>query len=412
MLERTTPAVVNISTTGKVVVRDPFFDDPFFRRFFDVPQQQRERRTTGLGSGVIIDADNGFVITNSHVIDKAQDIVVTLEDGQRFDAQVIGKDPGADIAVIQIDADNLKEIPLGDSDVLRQGDFVVAIGNPFGLGQTVTSGIVSALGRSGLGIESYEDFIQTDASINPGNSGGALVNLRGELIGINTAIYGPGGGNVGIGFAIPMNMAKQITEQLIEHGEVKRGRLGFSAQDLTPELAEAFGITHSKGVVVARVEGDSPADKAGMNVGDVIVSVNGRDVQSSAQVRNEIGLLKIGNSVKIGILRNGKSRTLTATVEDQVTETVQGEKLSKLLAGAVFSEERQETARGTTFGIEVISVSGKAASAGLHKGDIIISVNKQRVKTIRGMKTAIQRNTKAVLLNIQRDSRGLFLLIQ
>jgi len=412
MLERTTPAVVNISTTGKVVVRDPFFDDPFFRRFFDVPQQQRERRTTGLGSGVIIDADNGFVITNSHVIDKAQDIVVTLEDGQRFDAQVIGKDPGADIAVIQIDATNLKEIPLGNSDVLRQGDFVVAIGNPFGLGQTVTSGIVSALGRSGLGIESYEDFIQTDASINPGNSGGALVNLRGELIGINTAIYGPSGGNVGIGFAIPMNMAKQISEQLIEHGEVKRGRLGFSAQDLTPELAEAFGITRSKGVVVARVEGDSPADKAGMNVGDVIVSVNGRDVQNSAQVRNEIGLLRIGNSVKIGILRNGKSRTLTATVEDQVTETVQGEKLSKLLAGAVFSEERQETARGTTFGIEVISVSGKAASAGLRKGDIIISVNKQRVKTIRGMKTAIQRNADAVLLNIQRDSRGLFLLIQ
>lgn len=412
MLERTTPAVVNISTTGKVVVRDPFFDDPFFRRFFDVPQQQRERRTTGLGSGVIIDAKNGYVITNSHVIDKAQDIVVTLEDGQRFGAQVIGKDPGADIAVIQIDATNLKEISLGNSDVLRQGDFVVAIGNPFGLGQTVTSGIVSALGRSGLGIESYEDFIQTDASINPGNSGGALVNLRGELIGINTAIYGPSGGNVGIGFAIPVNMVKQITEQLIEHGEVKRGRLGFSAQDLTPELADAFGIAHNKGIVVARVEADSPADNAGMKVGDVIVSVNGRDVQSSAQVRNEIGLLRIGNRVKIGILRNGKSRTLTATVEDQVTETVQGEKLSKLLVGAVFSEEQKETARGTTSGIKVISVNGKAASAGLRKGDIIISVNKQRVKTIRDMKTAIQRNADAVLLNIQRDSRGLFLLIQ
>ena len=412
MLERTTPAVVNISTTGKVVVRDPFFDDPFFRRFFDVPQQRRERRTTGLGSGVIIDAHNGYVITNSHVIDKAQDIVVTLEDGQRFDAKVIGKDPGADIAVIQIDAANLKEIPLGDSDVLRQGDFVVAIGNPFGLGQTVTSGIVSALGRSGLGIESYEDFIQTDASINPGNSGGALVNLRGELIGINTAIYGPSGGNVGIGFAIPMNMAKKITEQLIEYGEVKRGRLGFSAQDLTPELAEAFGITHKKGVVVARVEADSPADKAEMKVGDVIVSVNGRDVQSSAQVRNEIGLLRIGNRVKIGILRNGKSRTLIATVEDQVIDTIQGEKLSKLLAGAIFSEEQEHPARGTNSGIAVISVSGKAASAGLRKGDIIISVNKQRVKTIRDMKTAIQRNKSAVLLNIQRDSRGLFLLIQ
>ena len=268
------------------------------------------------------------------------------------------------------------------------------------------------MGRSGLGIESYEDFIQTDASINPGNSGGALVNLRGELIGINTAIYGPSGGNVGIGFAIPMNMAKQITEQLIEHGEVKRGRLGFSAQDLSPELAEAFGITHNKGVVVARVEVDSPADKAGMKVGDVIISVNGRDVQSSAQVRNEIGLLRIGNRVKIGILRNGKSRTLTATVEDKITKTVQGEKLSQLLVGAVFSEEQKETARGTTSGIQVISVNGKAASAGLRKGDIIISVNKQRVKTIRDMEIAIQRNADAVLLNIQRDSRGLFLLVQ
>ena len=240
MLEKTTPAVVNISTTGKVVVRDPFFDDPFFRRFFDVPEHQRERRTTGLGSGVIFDSNNGYIVTNSHVIDKAEDIVVTLEDGQRFNATVIGKDPGADIAVIQIEATQLSEIALGNSDSLRQGDFVVAIGNPFGLGQTVTSGIVSALGRSGLGIESYEDFIQTDASINPGNSGGALVNLRGELIGINTAIYGPSGGNVGIGFAIPVNMAKLITQQLIEHGEVKRGRLGFTAQDLTPDLATSI----------------------------------------------------------------------------------------------------------------------------------------------------------------------------
>lgn len=412
MLERTTPSVVNISTTGKVVVRDPFFDDPFFRRFFNAPQQQRERRTTGLGSGVIIDANNGYVITNSHVIDKAQDIVVTLEDGQRFDATVIGKDPGADIAVIRIDATNLKEIPLGDSDILRQGDFVVAIGNPFGLGQTVTSGIVSALGRSGLGIESYEDFIQTDASINPGNSGGALVNLRGELIGINTAIYGPSGGNVGIGFAIPMNMAKQITEQLIEHGEVKRGRLGFSAQDLTPDLAQAFGIKHNKGVVISRVEADSPADKADMRVGDVIIEVNSREVKSSAQVRNEIGLLRIGDRVRIEILRNGKARTLTATVEDQVSERIQGKKLSPRLTGAEFGEIREEGSRGTLSGIEVMNASGKAASAGLRKGDIILSVNKQRVKSINDMKSAIQKNADAILLNIQRDSRGLFLLIQ
>ena len=244
---------------------------------------------------------NGYIVTNSHVIDKAEDIIVTLEDGQRFNAEVIGKDPGADIAVIHIEAQRLAQIPYGNSEKLRQGDFVVAIGNPFGLGQTVTSGIVSALGRSGLGIESYEDFIQTDASINPGNSGGALVNLRGELVGINTAIYGPSGGNVGIGFAIPVNMAKQITEQLIEHGEVKRGRLGFTAQDLTPELAEAFGASRNKGVVVAHVEPKSPADKAGIKVGDVIVVVNEREVESSAQVRNEIGLLRIGSRVKLEV---------------------------------------------------------------------------------------------------------------
>ena len=412
MLERTTPSVVNISTTGKVIVRDPFFDDPFFRRFFDLPQQQRERKTTGLGSGVIIDAKNGYVITNSHVIDKAQDIVVTLEDGQRFDAKVIGKDPGADIAVIQIEATNLNEISFGDSDNLRQGDFVVAIGNPFGLGQTVTSGIVSALGRSGLGIESYEDFIQTDASINPGNSGGALVNLRGELIGINTAIYGPSGGNVGIGFAIPINMAQQITAQLIEHGEVKRGRLGFSAQDLTPELAQAFGISRNKGVVVARVEKDSPADKADMQVGDVIVAVNGGEVTSSAQVRNEIGLLRIGDRVKIDVLRNGKARTLKATLEDKVMKSVQGKKLSPFLTGAEFSEVSEDTARGSISGIEVIDVNGRAASSGLRKGDLILSVNKKRVKTIRDMQDALKKNKEAVLLNIQRDSRGLFLLIQ
>ena len=338
MLEKTTPAVVNISTTGKVVVRDPFFDDPFFRRFFDMPERQRERRTTGLGSGVIIDAKNGYIVTNSHVIDKAEDIIVTLEDGQRFNAEVIGKDPGADIAVIQIEAQRLAQIPYGNSEKLRQGDFVVAIGNPFGLGQTVTSGIVSALGRSGLGIESYEDFIQTDASINPGNSGGALVNLRGELVGINTAIYGPSGGNVGIGFAIPVNMAKQITEQLIEHGEVKRGRLGFTAQDLTPELAEAFGASRNKGVVVARVEPKSLVDKAGIKVGDVIVVVNEREVESSAQVRNEIGLLRIGSRVKLEVLRNGKSRILIASVEELVAKTVSGKSLSQKLKGAEFRE--------------------------------------------------------------------------
>ncbi|MDE0411252.1 MAG: Do family serine endopeptidase [Gammaproteobacteria bacterium] len=412
MLEKTTPAVVNISTTGKVIVRDPFFDDPFFRRFFDVPEQRRERRISGLGSGVIVDANDGYIVTNSHVIDKAEDIVVTLEDGQRFNAKVIGKDPGADIAVIQIDAERLTEIALGDSDNLRQGDFVVAIGNPFGLGQTVTSGIVSALGRSGLGIESYEDFIQTDASINPGNSGGALVNLRGELIGINTAIYGSGGGNIGIGFAIPVNMARQIISQLVEHGEVRRGRLGFVVQDLTPELAEAFGVARKKGVVVARVEAKSPAQKAGIKVGDVITAVNGREVDNSAQVRNEIGLLRVGSEVEIEVLRDGKIRSLTASVGRHTTYTVSGNTLSEKLAGAKFSEAQEDPSRRTAAGIEVVQARGKAASAGLRKGDIVISVNRERVRTIKDMKAAIKKNPEALLLNIQRASRGLFILIR
>ncbi|MCB1318685.1 MAG: Do family serine endopeptidase, partial [Leptospiraceae bacterium] len=309
MLERVTPSIVNISTASKVVVQSPLFDDPFFRRFFQIPNQQpRERKRTGLGSGVIIDAKNGYVITNNHVIDNAEEIVVTLQDERSFDAKVIGTDAGADIAVIQIQADHLTEIAISDSKDLRQGDFVVAIGNPFGLGHTATTGIVSALGRSGLGIESYEDFIQTDASINPGNSGGALVNLRGELIGINTAILGPSGGNIGIGFAIPSNMALDVTQQLIDHGEVKRGRLGFTAQDLTPELAQAFNIQVDKGVVVARVEPDSPADKAGLQAGDVITAVNGEPISNSVDIRNMIGLIRVGTRMRMDIVRNGKKK--------------------------------------------------------------------------------------------------------
>jgi serine protease Do/serine protease DegQ len=242
MLERATPAVVNIATVGHVEVRqNPLLSDPFFRHFFDIPDRPRRRQTQSLGSGVIVDAEHGYVLTNHHVIARADKITVTLRDGRHLNATLIGADPESDVAVIQVPAERLTALPLADSDRLRVGDFVVAIGNPFGLGQTVTSGIVSALGRTGLGIKGYEDFIQTDASINPGNSGGALVNLHGELVGINTAIIAPGGGNVGIGFAIPTSMASQIMQQLIEHGEVSRGQLGITAQDLTPELAQAFG---------------------------------------------------------------------------------------------------------------------------------------------------------------------------
>ena len=385
-----------------------------FGVFFDVPQQQRERKRTGLGSGVVIDADKGHIITNNHVIESADNIVVTLSDGRKLDAVVIGRDEGADIAVIQVEADNLTEIKIANSEELRVGDFVVAIGNPFGLAQTVTSGIVSALGRSRLGIESYEDFIQTDASINPGNSGGALVNLRGELVGINTAIVGPSGGSVGIGFAIPVNMAQQITAQLIEHGEVKRGRLGFTAQDLTQDLAQAFDIDQKNGVVVASVEVDSAAAKAGMKTGDVIVAINDEPVKDSADVRNTIGLLRVGTEIKLDIVRNGKAMQLSALITERRTKTISSRDISKQLAGAELTLTELDNRNGSAD--KVIIVSGlepgsPAAQAGLRNEDIIHSINKQPVVDFDQLKEAVS-DPRGLLLNIQRGQRGLFLLIR
>ncbi|MFT5221647.1 MAG: Do/DeqQ family serine protease, partial [Gammaproteobacteria bacterium] len=284
MLEKITPAVVNIATRGKARRRIEFSvpNEPFFRRFFNFPDMERIQETSSLGSGVIVDAKKGLILTNNHVIKDAYEIKVTLTDGRELDAQILGRDPDTDIAVIQVPAEKLTDVSMADSSQLRVGDFVVAIGNPFGLGQTVTSGIVSALGRSGLGIESIEDFIQTDASINLGNSGGALVNLRGELVGINTAIYGAGNqGSIGIGFAIPVNMARDIMQQLVENGEVQRGRLGAQGQDLTEQLAQAFGIEQSNGFIITQIETGSPADKAGLKVGDVVVTANKRSIGSS-----------------------------------------------------------------------------------------------------------------------------------
>ena len=288
MLERITPAVVNIATRGKTRrrIEFPLPNDPLFRRFFEVPSIERIQETASLGSGVIVDAVRGLILTNDHVIRDAYEIKVTLQDGRELQADIIGRDSDTDVAVIRVQAEDLVAVPLADSTELRVGDFVVAVGNPFGLGQTVTSGIVSALGRSGLGIESIEDFIQTDASINIGNSGGALVNLRGELVGINTAIYGAGNqGSIGIGFAIPANLANDVMEQLLEHGEVQRGRLGAQGQDMTAQLAQAFGIERNTGFIVTRIESGSPADKAGIRVGDVIVGANGRPIHSAASRR-------------------------------------------------------------------------------------------------------------------------------
>src|SRR3954471_16348863 len=317
MLARVTPGVVNIAVRGRVREQNPLLQDPFFRRFFDLPQNARPRmrETEATGSGIIVDAGRGYVLTNGHVVENATKIEVTTKDNRRFTATLIGRDPETDIAVLQIAADNLTAVPLGDSDRLQVGDFVLAIGNPFGLGQTVTSGIVSALGRSGLGIEGYEDFIQTDASINPGNSGGALVNLNGRLVGINTAIFSQTGGNIGIGFAIPINMVRQVMDQIVRYGEVKRGRIGVAIQDLTPELAQAMSTSHTTGAVIARVEPDSPAERAGLRSGDLVVSANGVPVRSGTQLRNVIGLSGVGSAVDLRIDRKGSEYSLAVNVE-------------------------------------------------------------------------------------------------
>jgi len=416
MLEKTLPGVVNVFTRTKVAVRQsPLLSDPFFRHFFQVPDQPRERVQQSLGSGVVVDADKGYIITNHHVIDGADEISVNLSDGHTVEATLVGSDPDTDIAVLKIDTKdlNLTEVPLSDSDGLRVGDFVVAVGNPFGLGQTATSGIVSALGRSGLGIEGYEDFIQTDASINPGNSGGALVNLKGELVGINTAILSKSGGNVGIGFAIPINMVRDVMAQLIKHGAVQRGTLGAQAQDLTPELASAFGIEANRGAVVTQVTSDSPAEKAGLKAGDVIIRINERPVEDATDVRNRIGLLRVGEKVKMTVLRDGKEHQLHAVVEKPELVSIEGEKLHPRLAGAVLANVSKDTVQGKVEGVVVAEVApgSPAMISGLRKGDVIAQANRKAVKDIDSMQAAIG-NSDALLLNIQRGGGALFLLLR
>lgn len=416
VLDKARPAVVNISTKGFVQQREnPLLRDPFFRFFFDMPENPRMRKTQSLGSGVIVDAAKGYILTNNHVIDKAAEITVTLTDGRNLVAKLIGTDPETDIAVIQVPAKNLVALPLANSDVLRVGDFVVAIGNPFGLGQTVTSGIISALGRSGLGIEGYEDFIQTDASINPGNSGGALINLRGELVGINTAIIAPGGGNVGIGFAIPVNMAGNIMDQLLSFGEVKRGQLGVIIQDLTPELAAAFNIKAHKGVLVADVVAGSAAEKAGLKAGDIITALNGRKTDNAAELHNRMGLLRVGEKVNIQVLRDGSRRQLSAKVDAPQLVQARGKKFSAKLVGAVFGEvDPASPFYGKIKGVVVTEVErGSAAwGAGLRKADLLVSVNRNKVTTLKEFEKEISRARQTLLLHIQRGDSAFFLLLR
>ncbi|MGD8999003.1 MAG: DegQ family serine endoprotease [Granulosicoccaceae bacterium] len=418
VLERSTPAVVNIFTrTTVTVASNPLLLDPFFREFFDIPQQQRQRESTNLGSGVIVDAAKGYILTNHHVIKGADDILVTLRDGRRLEAKLVGTDPDSDVAVIQVPADNLTALPVTDSDNLRVGDFVIAIGNPFGLGQTVTSGIVSALGRSGLGIEGYEDFIQTDASINPGNSGGALINLRGELIGINTAILSKSGGNIGIGFAIPINMARDIMQQLIRHGEVRRGRLGAQAQNLSPQLAKAFNLDpHTIGAVVVSVLKGSPAEQAGLRVGDVVTEMNGRPVRHADDLRNAIGLLRIGTRVSMRVMRNGHKKIITAVIAETSTAPQhRGVQLHPRLQGATLGDLVEgHRAYGQVEGIVVYELEPRspAARTGLRKGDIITAINKQKVRNMNDAVEVANARSSRITLNIIRGRTSLFLMVQ
>lgn len=312
-----TPGVVNIATRTVERVNDPLLQDPDFRRMFGIPEEAVRRETRSAGSGVIVDAARGYVLTNNHVIEKATSIEVTTKDNRRFPAELVGRDPATDIAVLRIRPDRLTAVPLGDSDRIEVGDFVLAIGNPFGLGQTVTSGIVSALGRTGLSAEGYEDFIQTDASINPGNSGGALVTLDGRLIGINTAIISPRGGNVGIGFAVPINMARRVMEQIVRYGEVRRGRIGVAIQDLTPDLAHAMGSRIGEGAIIGSVERNSPAARAGLRKGDVVTAVDGFPVRSAAQLRNAIGLTPAGQEVELAVNRQGTPMLARVRIEPE-----------------------------------------------------------------------------------------------
>jgi serine protease Do/serine protease DegQ len=393
ILEKVTPAVVNIAVLQKSPEEEnPLLRDPFFRRFFGMPQQSQPQ--IAAGSGVIVDAKNGYVITNSHVVKEAREIQITLKDNRRLPAKLVGSDPGTDIAVLKVEPKNLVQAKFGDSDALQVGDFVMAIGNPFGIGQTATSGIVSALGRSGLSVEGYEHFIQTDAPINPGNSGGALINLKGELVGINSAIIGPAGGNVGIGFAVPSVMAQAVMEQLIRFGEVRRGRLGIA-------MSNATGVD---GAQIAEVEPNSPAAAAGLRKGDVVVALNGHPVRGSAELRARLGVVPVGETVELKVQRGKESHLIKARIgEIENRQTAGGQSLPEL-AGASLAEVQRGKSRAV--GVAEVESGSPAFAHGIRPGDIIIGVNQKRVTSVQELSKALRQRGR-VALNVVR---GEFLL--
>ena len=438
MLEKVMPSVVSISVEGSTTVKTPrmpqqfqqFFGDnspfcqdgsPFQRSPMcqngggddsadDAPNAQKQQ-FRALGSGVVINADKGYVVTNNHVVDNATKIQVQLSDGRRYDAKVIGKDPQSDIALIQLqDAKNLTAIKLANSDDLRVGDYTVAIGNPYGLGETVTSGIVSALGRSGLNVENYENFIQTDAAINRGNSGGALVNLNGELIGINTAILAPDGGNIGIGFAIPSSMVKNLTAQMVEFGQVKRGELGIMGTELNSELAKAMKVDAQRGAFVSQVLPNSAAAKAGVKAGDVVVSMNGKALTSFAALRAEVGSLPVGTKLELGLLRDGKPVNVTVELQQSSQDKVASATIYTGIEGADLSNIDSNGQKGVR--VDNVKAGSAAARIGLKKGDVILGVNQQAIANLGELRKILDTKPSVLALNVQRGDNSLYLLMQ
>lgn len=426
IIKNATPAIVNISIIPKKrEVMNPLFEDPFFNKFFkdfhqfkqfQFEEKDQNNRQQSIGSGVIINSQEGHIITNNHVIKNAKEVFVTLRDNRQFKAKIIGTDDATDLALLKIDAKDIVSLPISNSDNLEVGDFVIAIGHPFSLSHTVTSGIVSGLSRSGLGIEGYEDFIQTDASINPGNSGGALINLKGELVGINTIILSTGGmGNIGIGFAIPSNMVQMVTQNLVKYGEVKRGQIGIYTQNITPELAKAFDLNINNGAIISKVNKNSPAEKAGLMEGDVITKVNDKVVNNISDVRNIIGMQAINTAVKIEFLRGKDIKTTKVIVGPQIKETASSDSLNiDLLNGASFSDMTSahplfEKVQGVL--VTKVKPGSQAWSSGLREEDIIVSVNKQKVTSIAELKKAVTIKKDGILLNVRRGNAALYIII-
>ncbi len=409
LVEEVSPAVVNIRVSQTVSRRNPFGDDAF-RRFFGMPDiQGGAQEVASAGSGVIVDADRGYILTNHHVVGDADTIRISLIDGTILDAEIVGSDPATDIAVIKVEADGLTEMPIGDSTGARVGDFVIAIGNPFGLGHTVTSGIISALGRTGISRDAYEDFIQTDASINPGNSGGALVNMNGELIGINSAIISRSGGNVGIGFAVPTEIASSIMRQILDFGEIRRGLLGVNIQTIDAAAAEALGNDIESGALITVIQAKSAAEEAGLQVGDIIVEVNDKKVDGASELRNRIGLLRSGDEVRIKYVRDNKTLSTRAELGRAQNQIFLGEEIHPGLAGSVFAVATSASDDGVEIG--EVQEGSPAAQRGLLTGDLITRVNRVRVRNLQDLREAAL-NQRILFLNVRRGDRALMLQIR